>query len=818
MGALRFRGMNRPGRRTTVLAVLVSAVLAVGGQAGAGVGHPGGVGVSRAGSAAGVMETAAGGAGGPAMGTRVILASACGVSYASGMVYAADGATVRRVNPRTGLLVTPAGFPIQAGATEPLGDGGPATSAFLDNACGATADHAGDIVIADTGGNRIQIVTKRTGRLFGQAVTAGDIYTVAGTGTAGYSGNDGPARKATLDNPSGVAVDGMGNLVIADTGNQVIRVVAKRAGTFYGQAMKAGDIYTVAGDGGAGYSGNGGPATAAELHSPSGVAVDAAGNLLIADTSNQVIRVVAAVTGTFYGQPMTAGDIYTVAGDGGAGYSGNGGPATAAELNSPGGVAVDAAGNLLIADTANQVIRVVAEQTGMFYGQAMTAGDIYTVAGDGGAGFAGDGGPATSAELNSPGGVAVDGMGNLVIADTGNHRLRVVAAATGRFYGRAMTAGDIYTVAGTKYDFLSGLGGPATSAQFLSGREYGAISGVTVDHTGNVVFDTISSPRVLVVPPASGTFYGRAMTAGHVYSIAGDGTVGFGGDGGPATKAKLMYPSGLGVDQAGNVLICDSQNGRIRVVAAHTGTFYGQAMTAGDIYTIAGGGSGGDGGPAVGAELSLPSGVTVDSAGNVLIAAAGDNSIRVVAAKTGTFYGQAMTAGDIYTIVSGLNFPEGVAVDRFGNVVIGDPNIQVIQVLAEATGTFYGVAMTAGNLYAVAGNGTAGYSGDGGSATAAEINSPNGIAVDTTSNLIIIPDTLNRRIRVVPDTSGTYYGQAMTAGHIYTVAGDGTEGCAGASGPATAAELGWATVAVPTPAGGLVIADGICQDIREVTG
>jgi trimeric autotransporter adhesin len=682
VGSLRIAETNGPGRRVSVLAVLVSAVMAVGGQAAAVAGHPGGVRTLRARSAqAGVMATAAGGAGGPATGTRVILPGACGVSFGRGRVYVADGSTVRRVNPRTGWLTTPAGFPADP---EPLGDGGPAVSAFLHNACGATVDHAGDLVIADTGGNRIRLVAKRTGRLSGRAVTAGDIYTVAGDGRAGYSGNDGPARKATLDNPSGVAVDAAGNLVVADTDNQVVRVVAARTGTFYGQAMTAGDIYTVAGDGGAGYSGNDGPATAAELH--------------------------------------------------------------------------------------------------------------------------------------SPGSVAVDGAGNLLIADTGNHRLRVVAARTGTFYGQAMTAGDIYTVAGRQAELLSGLGGTATAAQFISGRSYPGVRNVAVDLAGNVVFSTPSTARVLVVARASGTFYGRAMTAGHLYSIAGDGRIGFGGDGGPATRAELMYPSGLGVDAAGNVLICDSQNGRIRVVAEKSGRFYGQAMTAGDIYTIAGGGGGGDGGPAVGAELSLPSAVTVDSSGNVLIAASGDNSIRVVAEKSGRFYGQAMTAGDIYTIVTGLNFPEGVAVDSFGNVVIGDPYIQVIQVLAEATGTFYGIAMTAGHLYAVAGTGTAGYSGDGGPATAAQINSPNGIGVDNAGNLIIIPDSGNNRIRVVPDTSGTFYGITMTAGHIYTVAGDGTEGCAGDGGPATAAELDFPVVATPTAAGGLAIADGGCNEIRRVTG
>jgi DNA-binding beta-propeller fold protein YncE len=156
------------------------------------------------------------------------------------------------------------------------------------------------------------------------------------------------------------------------------------------------------------------------------VAVDATGNLVIADTLNERVRGVAAASGTFYGQAMTAGDIYTVAGGGSTGL-GDGGPASAAELNDPEGVAVDAAGNLVIADTYNSRVRVVAAASGTFYGQAMTAGDIYTVAGDGFPGFLGDGGPAASAELNYPTGVAVDGSGKLLIVDTDNFRVRMVS-------------------------------------------------------------------------------------------------------------------------------------------------------------------------------------------------------------------------------------------------------------------------------------------------------------------------------------------------------------------------------------------------------
>jgi hypothetical protein len=155
------------------------------------------------------------------------------------------------------------------------------------------------------------------------------------------------------------------------------------------------------------------------------VAVDSAGNLVIADSFNSRARVVAASTGTFYGQAMTAGHIYSVAGNGKYGYSGDGGPATAAKLDEPQAAAVDGAGNLLISDTFNSRIRVVAASTGTFYGQTMTAGDIYTVTGDGRCGFAGDGGPAASAAVCDPIGVAVNAAGNLLFAD-GSSRVRMV--------------------------------------------------------------------------------------------------------------------------------------------------------------------------------------------------------------------------------------------------------------------------------------------------------------------------------------------------------------------------------------------------------
>jgi sugar lactone lactonase YvrE len=806
------------------MTALVAATLTGAGPATAAT-HQDVARIARAGPA-GTISTVAGGVGGPGRATTVGLSAGggfdiCGVSFGGGHVYVGARGTVREVTPGTDQLTTPAG----TGSTAPFGDRGPGQKAGL-NVCGTAVDHSGNLVLGDTAHHRVRVVAARTGTFYGTHMSAGHIYTVAGTGAAGSSGDGGPATKAELRNPFGVAVDPAGNLLISDGPAQRVRIVAEQGGTFYGQAMTAGDIYTVAGDGVHGFAGDGGPGTSAELNGPAGVAVDAAGNVLIADRDNNRIRVVAATTGTFYGQAMTTGDIYTIAGKGRAGFSGDGGPAATAELDFPQAVAVDGAGNVLIADTGNQRVRVVAATTGTFYGVSMTAGDIYTVAGTGAGGFSGDGGPATSAELSFPEGVAVDTAGNLLISDEDNVRIRVIAATTGTFYGQKMTAGDIYTGAGNGDSSFSGDRGLATRA------ELGEPGTAAVDGAGNLLVADTDNLRIRVVAAKTGTFYGQKMTAGHVYTVAGGGT-GALGDGGPATRALIVFPQSVTLDPAGNVLITDTVQDRIRVVADSTGTFYGVSMTAGDIYTIAGTGKlgfSGDGGPATQAEVGLPDGVTVDGAGNVLIADTNNERIRVIAATTGTFYGQKMTAGDIYTIAGGsygfsgdggpateakVALPEGVAVDGAGNVLIADTQNSRIRVVAATTGTFYGVSMTAGDIYTVAGGGSAGL-GDGGPATSAELSAPDAAAADTAGNLVIA-DTSNNRIRVVAASTGTFYGVSMTAGDIYTVAGNGKSGFSGDGGPATSGCVSDPEGVTVNAAGDLVIADSGNNRIRLVT-
>ncbi|MGO9899079.1 MAG: InlB B-repeat-containing protein [Solirubrobacteraceae bacterium] len=792
-----------------------------------------------------------------------------------GSLDVADGTVVRAIS-SDGQETTVAGV----GSYGFSGDGGPATSAELSNAAGVALDGNGDLLIADSDNHRIRLVAAAScasGCPYGlSSMTKGDIYTVAGNASQGSSGDGGSATSAELNGPGGVALDGNGDLLIADSNNHRVRLVAAAtcaSGCPYGlSSMTKGDIYTVAGNGSQGSSGDGGPATIAELDfsynnidAASGVAVDSDGDLLIPDTNNNRVRLVAAATcasGCPYGlSSMTKGDIYTVAGNGTWGYSGDAGPATSAELDSPVGVALDGSGDLLITDTYNDLVRFVAAAScasNCPYGlSSMTTGDIYTVAGGGTSGL-GDGGPATSAELNSPQGVAIDSDGDLLVAETNGARVRLVAAAScasGCPYGlSSMTKGDIYTVAGNGTWGYSGDGGPAANAELQGPDE------VAMDGSGDsLIADTYNDLVRLVAAAscASNCPYGlSSMTKGDIYTVAGNGSQGSSGDGGPATSAELYYPGGVGLDGSGDLLIADTYNGRVRLVAAAScasGCPYGlSSMTKGDIYTVAGGGTSGlgDGGPATGAELGAPGGVAVDSSGDLLVADTGDERVRLVAAascSSGCPYGlSSMTKGDIYTVAGNgsqgssgdggpatsaeLDFsynnvggPSGVAGDSDGDLLIADAANNRVRLVAAAScssGCPYGLAsMTKGDIYTVAGGGTSGL-GDGGPATSASLNSPQAVALDGSGDLLIA-DTNNDLVRLVAAatcSSGCPYGlTSMTKDDIYTVAGGGTSGL-GDGSPATSAELNSPEGVAVDSSGDLLIADTSNDRVRLVTG
>ena len=579
-------------------------------------------------AATGIIATVAGngtqgysGDGGPAISAELLCPAGVAVDR-SGNLYIADtcNRAIRKVA-ATGIIATVAGN----GTPGYSGDGGPAAGAELEYPTGVAVDGSGNLYIADYGDNKIRKVTAATGI----------ITTVAGTGIYGYSGDGGPAASAQLSSPSGVAVDGSGNLYIADTYNSVIRMVAAATGI----------ITTVAG-GGSAFPGNGGPATSALVRYPDGVAVDGSGNLYVGDTSNRLRKVTAAT-----------GIITTVAGSGGSPYSGDGGPATSAQLSGPYSAAVDGSGNVYIEDHGNQVIRKVTAATGI----------VTTVAGNGTQGYSGDGGPATSAQLN-PYCVAVDGSGNLYIADYSNSVIRKVTAATG----------IITTVAGNGTHGYSGDGGPATGAQLWFP------TGVAVDGSGNLYIADSTNNRIRKVTAATGI----------ISTVAGNGTPGFSGDGGLATSAMLSNPEQAAMDGSGNIYIADNGNCRVRKVTAATGIITTLAGNGGCSYS-------GDGGPATSAQLSIPGGVAVDGFGNLYIADFSFDRIRMVAAATGIITAVAGNETPGYSgdgglaINAELNYPAGVAVDAAGNLYIADAYNNAIRLLVpESTRALLSIAST----------------------------------------------------------------------------------------------------------------------------
>ena len=333
------------------------------------------------------------------------------------------------------------------------GDNGAATSAQMIDVGGLNVDGKGDIYFADYGNHRIRKVTASTGI----------ITTIAGTGTAAYSGDNGLAISARLNSPFGVAVDAWSNVYIADTYNSRIRKIT----------VSSGIITTIVGTGSNAYSGDNGAATSAELFYPHGVAIDKIGNVYIVDTINQRIRKVTVSTGI----------ITTIAGTGSNAYSGDNGAATSAQLNHPYYVALDASGNVFIADTSNNRIRKVTVSTG----------NITTIAGTGIYAYGGDNGAATSAQFRYPYGVAVDASGNVYIADNSNNRIRKVTVSTG----------IITTIAGTGTAGYSGDNGAATSAELSNPNS------VAVDASGNVFIADTSNSRIRlltsVLPTSSPT-------------------------------------------------------------------------------------------------------------------------------------------------------------------------------------------------------------------------------------------------------------------------------------------------------------------------
>jgi len=629
-----------------------------------------------------------------------------------------------------------------------VGDGGPAVAASLSDAEGVAVDAAGNIYIADANDHRIRKVAND-----------GTISTLAGDGFPGFSGDGGPASAARLNTPYGIAVDRAGNLYIADLGNNRVRkigfdgtittvsgtdkflaprnVALDSAGNLYvsefgGHRVRRvaaihGAITTIAGTGTAGFAGDGGSAKTAQLNYPAGLAFDSAGNLYIADSSNNRVREI-----------LVSGIITTVLG------TGDPGATLPNQLNVPTGLAIDSAGNLDVADSGNQRIQQLAPagaiQTLPGAGRGLAAdskGDLLiaggsqvfelsaslklsTIAGGGSYLFSGDGGPATSARLNSPVAIALDSKGDLYIADQKNSRVRMVDTTgtirtidgDGTFGSGAgelsapggvavnssgvlyiadqnndrieaiLSSGTTVTVAGTAVPGFNGDGLPGTSTQIFSpgnmaigpdGTIYFAdkgnqrlralrtdqtISTLTQVAAAGVAVDTTG---VVYIAVADLHQVLRIDRAGHQDVISGTGTPGFGGDGGPALAAQLNSPGGVAVDRQGDIYIADTGNNRLRVITLD-----------GNIQTITGTGAAdfdGDGGPALSAVLNAPTALAIDFTGNIWMADTGNNRVRKLSsAGTAAEVSQPGTAPSVLNAASLLGGPvaPGEIVSIFG--------------------------------------------------------------------------------------------------------------------------------------------------------
>ena len=610
------------------------------------------------------------------------------------------------------------------------GDGGPAIKANFKTPAGLAFDPKGNLYIADRENHRVRIID-----------TSGNISTFAGIGEAGFSGDNGPAVKARLNLPSGVAIDRKGNLYISDRSNDRIRVVDKK-----------GVIRTYAGSGVAGFQGDAGPALKAQLDKPFGIALDEAENLYIADRNNNRVRKVSP-----------EGIITTVAGDGGFFFMGDNGPAYRASVAAPTGVSVDKKGNLYIADRNNNRIRLV-DKLGM----------IRTVAGTGQQDFNGDSETARETNLYLPLGLTVDSNDNLLVIDRSHYRIRRIDPKSGK----------VETLAGNGLKLFAGDGGPATGATLSFPH------GMFVDKNDNLIFSDKGHYRIRKITPK-----------GIISTIGGNGRRGNVGNNIPALEANvynvttiiqnsagdafMSSPSGfvsiirrldakgiihdymdtaspkyreaiskskhkglvqtgavatitqfsdITFDPKGNLFISDRMNHQIRKIDLN-----------GNISTIAGTGDSdyyGDGGPALEAAFRDPNALASDKQGNIYIAEAANNRIRKIDTKgivtTVAGNGEHADSGDGGpALKAGIRSMDDIEISPEGELHILGTNTHKVRKITQD-----------GKIVTVAGKGYAGFFGDDGPATKAMLKNPAAISFDSKGNLYIA-DMGNNRIRKV---------------------------------------------------------------------
>jgi sugar lactone lactonase YvrE len=743
-----------------------------------------------------------------------------------------------------GVAYAPFKFSVPVLGTEPIAltaTGLPTGVQLIGNTLTGVPTAVGtfDVAITATGagGNKTQTITIDISAF-------GVITTIMGDGNAKFSGDGELASQAQLIFPQAVALGKNGDVLIVDSNNNRVRKIDGATGV----------VATLAGGGTPDPVNDGDPAAQAIYSYPSDMAIDSAGNIYIADSSNYRIRKITASTGI----------VSTIAGNGQFGFSGDNGPATSASFGNVFGIAVDTSGNVYIADGDNNRVRKVAAATGV----------ITTVAGNGTYGYTGDTFAATSATLASPQDIVVASNGDIFISDSENNVIRKVTVSDGKINtiagnGTPGYSGDTFAALGAQLDYPNGLALDSSGNLYIADFNNSVIrkiTGLNIDTVAgdgtygyggdtNLAVNAQLNQPYFVTVAANGDLYIADTfnnvirkvnkSDGKINTIGGSNVYGFSGDNGPALSAKLGGPNAIVLDSTGGVIFSDSDNNRLRRIASGT------------ITTFSGGGFPGDNKIGTAASLNFPTACAADSAGNVYITDFNDNRVRKVDAASGkitTIAGNAITgfSGDGFPAIdAGINGPVGITVDSAGNVFFSDYYNNRIRKIDATTGkisTFAGGGVQTGEnvsattaalvgptalavdssgilylndsgndrirkinttnqIVTVAGTGVAGFGGDNAAATAAllDLVPLSGIAVDSSGNLFIA-DTNNNRIRRV----------AVSGGKISTVAGNGLNGFAGDGAAAITATVDAPTSVAVDATGYLFITDSNNVRVRKV--
>ncbi|MCZ6689057.1 MAG: hypothetical protein O7H41_05590 [Planctomycetota bacterium] len=714
------------------------------------------------------------------------------------------------------------------------GDGGAPNFARLDEPLGLSLDAADNLYLADVGNGRIRVVNTSGAPLTIGSVTVSPdtIETISGSDVADPGTGDGaPASDANLIFPTRIRIDPDGNLLVSEGGGNRVRAInatavtrtwggviidpgdinslsisleeqgtafsfparividgagnmfftdvtspdfgGRKANRIYRLDAETGTVEVIAGTGGSGFAGDGGPPGSATFSFPVDLELDRDGNLFVADTQNHRIRVINNQDSPLLVANVVVlpGEIQTVVGAGVPGYAGDGAPPTFALLRSPVAVVLDSAGNIFIAEQDNHVIRAVNTQSDPIdvAGTSIEPGTVQTITGDGIAGFGGDGGAAPAARLNTPLGLALDPRGNLFIADSGNFRIRAInlGATTASMLGVSVPPGTIRTVAGAGIPGSSGDGGTALTARLSEVRD------LAVTPDGNLLIADSLNHKMRIVNggPLSITIGGVQIDPGFISTIVGSGQPGFNGDGLSNLVTTLNEPTGIGLQPSGNLFVADSSNGVVRLVnLTDDDVRLGpKLIEPRSVRSIAG-----DPGGLSNGLVVAPVSLAQDAVGNVIFSdtnAGNSHSHRIFRLDPRT---RAMTVlggngipaylGD-RDALSGASFnsPTGLALDLAGNLYIADRDNHVVRVVNMGTSpvTVNGVTnIEPGNIDTIAGNGCAGSPINDVDARSTCFHSPTDVEVGPLGD-VFISDTQNHQIRRVDST-----------GFVTLVAGD----------------------------------------------